>query len=344
MNPSVQRPIGRTSLRVTQFGFGGAGMGSVFRKVDEADAQRAVAVAYDAGVRHFDTAPLYGYGLSEVRLGRALARYPRAEYVISTKVGYTLVPRNAAHAAARADFAETLPYGHVFDYSRDAVLRSLDSSMARLGTDRLDLAFIHDPDESLSILPDRDPYAQSHFREAMEGAYPALAELRAQGVIRALGVGMNQCPMLCDFALAGDFDCLLLAGRYTLLHQDALDRLLPLCLDRGISIMIGSPFQSGILATGATPDAKYNYVAAPPHVLERVRRIERVCAEFQVSLPAAALQFPFGHPAVISVLAGASSTREVEANLEYFREPIPAVFWRELERRGLIDPRTPLPS
>ncbi len=230
-----------------------------------------------------------------------------------------------------------------FDWSRDAVLRSIEGSLKRLKIDAIDMIAIHDPDESLFLKPGDDPYAHSHFREAMEGAYPALDELRRQGVIKAIGVGMNQWQMLCDFAEAGDFDYFLLAGRYTLLDQDSMARLLPLCERRNVSLIIGGPYNSGILATGAVPGATYDYKPASPELLQRVASIEAVCARHGVSLQAAALQFPLHNPVVASIIPGARSVDEIEANIGFLRQPIPAGFWAELKGERLIDPAAPTP-
>lgn len=341
MRPDKRRRIGQTSLEVSQIGLGGAALGNVFGAVSEQAALDTISAARTAGVNYFDTAPLYGGGLSEIRLGAGLPRYVRDEIVISTKVGYSLIPRMPDEVPQRG-FADALPFKTVFDFSRDAVMRSLDESLKRLATDRVDIAIIHDPDESLSVLPGHNPYEKSHFAEVMEQTYPTLAELRAQGVVKAVGLGMNQWQMLYDFARAGDFDCFLLAGRYTLLEQESLRQLLPLCQHKKISIIIGSPYNSGVLATGATKDTWYNYAPAPHDILERTRQIEAVCARHNVALQAAALQFPFGHPAVVSVIPGARSAAEVEANLAFFRQAIAADFWAELKHLSLIDPDTPV--
>jgi D-threo-aldose 1-dehydrogenase len=294
-------------------------------------------------MRYFDTAPLYGYGLSEIRLGKGVTRYPRDQVVISTKVGWSLVPLEPGQPQAIDIFAKALPFRGVSDYSRDAILRSIEESLKRLNTDRIDILLMHDPDEAISIQPGRGPYEVSHFDEAMKNAYPILADLRRQGVIKAVGVGMNQWQMLYDFAQAGDFDCFLLAGRYTLLEQEPMNKFLPLCEQKNISVIIGGPYNSGILATGAVAGAYYNYQPAPPHVLARVRQIEEVCARHQVALQAAALQFPFGHPAVTAIIPGARSVAELQANLSYFQQKISADFWAELKRLALIDATAPVP-
>ena len=217
MNPQKKRRIGNTTLQVTQLGLGGTAFANMYEVVGEEEARRTLDAAFSAGTRYFDTAPLYGRGLSEVRLGAGLARYNRDDVVISTKVGYTLEAR-PQDQLTKDHFKESLPFEPVFDFSRDGVLRSHEESLRRLGTDRIDILWIHDPDEGVTLFrPGSDPYGKSHFHEVMEQVYPALADLRSQGVIKALGIGMNQWQMLYDFALAGDFDCFLLAGRYTLL-------------------------------------------------------------------------------------------------------------------------------
>jgi D-threo-aldose 1-dehydrogenase len=340
MNPLQRHLIGMTSLAVTALGLGGGALGNLYAAMSDENALATIDAAYRGGVRYFDTAPLYGYGLSERRVGMAVSRYPRHEVVISTKVGRVLAPR--ATRDPNDAFVDAPAFDAVFDYSRDAALRSLEESLKRLQTDRVDIVFIHDPDESVTQRG-ADPYAKSHFNEVMAGAYPALAELRAQGAIKAIGAGMNQWQMLSDFARAGDFDCFLLAGRYTLLEQTAAHTFLPLCAEKHISVIIGGPFNSGILATGVTANTHYEYRTPPPQIVERVRQIEAVCARHGVSLPAAALQFPFGHPAVAAVIPGAASPNEVRANSAYCQQPIPTDFWAELRHLKLLDEAAPVP-
>ena len=344
MDARQLRQIGKTSLYVTQLGLGGTTLGNIYSAVEEQAELDTIDAAYQSGMRYFDTAPLYGYGLSELRLGKGLARYPRDQVVVSTKVGWALVPLEPGQQQAIGIFAKALPFRGVGDYSRDAILRSLEESLQRLHLDRVDLVLMHDPDEAISLQPGRDPYAVSHFDDAMKNAYPILDDLRRQGVIRALGVGMNQWQMLADFAHAGDFDCFLLAGRYTLLEQEPLHTLFPLCAKKTVSVIIGGPYNSGILATGAIEGAYYNYQAAPPQVLDRVRQIEEVCGRHGIALPAAALQFPFGHPAVTAIIPGARSVTELRANATYFAQKIPADFWAELQHLALLDPRAPVPA
>ena len=324
-------------------GFGGAPFGNLFTPISETDVGDCMAAAYDAGIRYFDTAPLYGYGLSEGRYGAHLAAYDRDDIVISTKVGYALVARTPEDPPC-GFFVDHPPFKAVFDYSADAVKRSLEGSLERLRTDRVDIVNIHDPDEGVSLQPGADLYSASHFGEVMDEAYPVLDDLRAQGVIKAIGVGMNQWQMLADFARAGDFDCFLLAGRYTLLEQECLQGLLSVCLERNVRIVLGGPYNSGILVTGAVEGAYYNYATAPPHILDRVSRIEAVCGRHGVHLPAAALQFPLAHAVVATVIPGGRARAEVEANAGYLNEPIPADFWAELRNEGLVDGNAPMPD
>jgi D-threo-aldose 1-dehydrogenase len=340
--PELQIRDINNNLKVTTIGLGGTGLGNMYRAVDPAAAVSIVHAAYDMGIRYFDTAPVYGFGLSETRLGQAIQSLPRKDIVISSKVGYDLVP--IPQSELKPTLWENPPAIRAdFDYSRDAVMRSIEGTLKRLGTDYVDMLSIHDPDEAIHFGPGEDPYARSRFKEAMDGAYPALDELRSQGVIKAIGVGINQWQMLSDFVVAGHFDYFLLAGRYTLLEQEPLATLLPLCEQRNTKIIIGGPYNSGILATGAVAGARFNTKLAPEPVLERVRQIEAICARYGVALPAAALQFPLGHPLVVSVIPGAQSVEELQQNLDYLQQTIPASLWADLQREGLIDPAAPLP-
>jgi D-threo-aldose 1-dehydrogenase len=335
------RPLGRTKLSVTELGMGCAPLGNLFRAVDAKSAVATVAAAALSGIRYFDTAPGYGFGLSELRLGEALKPMSRDSMVISSKVGRSLVPINSSEQISHL-WDQAPAMRTEFDYGRDAVLRSFESSLKRLDTPFIDMLAIHDPDEAVDVSSGLDPYSRSHFKAAMDGAYPALDELRRQGLVKAIGVGINQWQMLCDFATAGDFDYFLLAGRYTLLDQDAMDRLFPLCERRGISLIIGSPYNSGILATGAIEGATYNYRPAAPAILDKVRRIEAACERHGVSLQAAALQFPLHHPLVASIIPGARSIEEVEKGVDLLEVPISMEFWAELKAERLIDERSPV--
>jgi D-threo-aldose 1-dehydrogenase len=326
MNPRERVPLGRTRLSVSRFGLGTAPLAGLFEEVDESQALRVIERAWEAGIRFFDTAPLYGHGLAELRLGRVLREVPRDEFVLATKVGRLLradVPPEPGQV-----FVGTPPVNPVFDFSYEGVMRSVEESLERLGLSRIDILHIHDPD---------NPYD-----EAIGGAYRALAQLRSEGVIRAVGAGMNQSEMLARFAREGDFDCFLLAGRYTLLEQGALDELLPLCLERSIAIIAGGVYNSGILAD-PKPGAHYNYKAAPGPLLEKARRIRAVCERHGVPLKAAAVQFPVGHPAVPTVVVGCRSVAQLDESLEMFETDISQAMWQELKSEGLLPEDVPTP-
>jgi D-threo-aldose 1-dehydrogenase len=326
-------PLGRSGLAVSRLGLGTVPIGGLYTAVEEDEALAVVQRAVELGVNLIDTAPVYGYGLAETRLGQVLPDLPRGDLVLATKVGRLMRADAAPDPALMRDgqpiFAGGLALNPVWDFSYDGVLRSLEESLERLRVDRVDVLHIHDPDE--------------HHDAALSGAYRALADLRRQGVIRAVGAGMTQSEMLARFALEADFDCFLLAGRYTLLEQGALAELLPLCEQRGIGVIVGGVYNSGILAR-PEPDAPYEYDAAPAAVLERVRRLAEVCARHGVPLAAAAIQFPFGHPAVASVLTGVRSVAELEHNVAMLRWPVPGSLWEELAATGLLDPSTPVPA
>ncbi len=342
MQAGDREKIGLHGLEVTRLGLGGTTFGNMYSALDDQEGLDVIDASYMAGVRYFDTAPLYGYGMSETKMGPGLARYNRDEIAISSKVGYVLKERQEGDDYVDL-FVDAPKLTSFFDYSRDAVLRSIEGSLKRLKTDRLDIVLIHDPDDGKSIEPGWVPGDRANFDQVMAEAYPALAELREQGVVKAIGLGMNQWQMLADFARAGNFDAFLLAGRYTLLEQESLRELLPLCAERDVRIIIGGPYNSGILATGAIEGATYNYAAAPEPLLERVRGIEAVCARHDVPLQAAALQFPFGHSAVATVIPGARTVAEVEGNVGFLQHAISADFWAELKQEGLIDAASPTP-
>lgn len=329
--------IGRTGLDVSALGLGGTSLGNLYAAVDADHAADLIRASHAAGITLFDTAPCYGVGLSEMRLGTVLPSLPRDSFVLSTKVGYALVPLGAGEENPSL-FVDTPRCRTDYDFSYDGAMRSIEGSLARLGLDRVDMVAIHDPDETVGIDPAADPYARSHFGEAMNGAYRALDKLRGEGVIRAIGVGMNQWRMLVDFVEAGDFDYMLVAGRYTLLQHDATPALTEACRARGVSIIAGGPYSSGILASGAVPGAYFNYAPASEEMLAHVRRIEGQCARFGISLRAAALHFPLRHPAVASVIPGARSAREQEGNLAAMAETVPDAFWDALVAEGLLPP------
>jgi D-threo-aldose 1-dehydrogenase len=339
MDPATTRRFGRVDLPVTQLGFGGGPIGNIFRAVSEAEAAAIIEEAWDAGIRFFDTAPMYGHGLSEARLGAALRWRRRDDFVISSKVGRVLT----AAPRASIDFTpwvDGLPNRMRFDYSYDGTLRSLEDSLQRLGLERIEIVFIHDCD----VFTHGPQHQPGRFREAMDGAWRALDRMRTEGVVRAIGVGVNEWQV-CHAALKErDFDCFLLAGRYTLLEQEALDEFLPLCEVRGAAVVLGAAYNSGILATGAVPGAKYNYAPAPAPILARVRGIEAVCARHGVPLKAAALQFVLGHPAIPTTVPGCRSVAQMADTVAAFRHVIPADFWAELKHEGLLRADAPVPT
>ena len=323
-------------------GFGGAPIGNLFAAIADAEAVSLVRHAYARGIRYFDTAPHYGNGLSEHRVGAALRGLPRDDYLLSTKVGRLLAP-DARAPRNQNGYVDVLPFTQRWDYSRDGTLRSIDDSLQRLGLERIDYAFIHD------VARDAHGDAQpARFREAMEGAVPALAQLKSEGVIAGFGLGVNDWRVCVDALTHAHLDILLVAGRYTLLDQTALPELLPLCAKRGTRVVLGGPFNSGILATGTRPpDGRtvyFNYAPANAQVLEHARAIEALCAAHRVSLKAVALQFPRAHPAIACVLAGARSREELDENMTLASQPIPDAFWRDLRAQRLVADGAPLPS
>lgn len=317
----------------TELGFGTAPLGNLYRAISEEGAQAALQAAWDTGCRYFDTAPLYGLGLAETRLNRFLLGRARGDYVLSTKVGRLLRACPPDERTGIGKFFDTPSRREVYDYSYDGVMRSFEASLERLGVDRVDLLFGHDID--LFNHGTREAL-DARLNEFIHGGYYALLSLRDQGVIKAFGAGLNEWQPCQWLAERGDFDIFLLAGRYTLLEQGALDSFLPLCESRGIGIVQGGPYNSGILAAGAKPGAYYNYDPAPPEILDRVAQIEAVCTRHGVRLIEAALQFPLLHPSVVSVIPGGQSAGEVESNREACDKPIPAELWRDLKSAGLL--------
>lgn len=333
MLPDRRVPLGRTDLQITRLGLGTAPLAGLFEAVGDDEAAAVVERACALGLRLFDTAPVYGYGLAERRTGRVLSQKPRDSFVLATKVGRLLrsdaPPDETQFYRGKPLFKGTPALNSVFDFSYDGVLQSLEESLERLGLDRVDIVHIHDPDE--------------HYAEALDGAYPALDRLRREGAIRAVSVGMNQAEMLAQFACAADFDCFMLAGRYTLLDQIGLRELLPICEQKVISIIAAGVYNSGILAD-PRPGATFDYVPAPPELLEKARRLEAVCSRHGVPLPAAAIQFPLGHPAVAGVVIGARSVAELDEDVAMFRHPIPPDLWQELKAEDLLPGEAPVPE
>ncbi|WHT19923.1 aldo/keto reductase [Crossiella sp. CA-258035] len=315
--------LGRTTVPVTALGFGAAPIGNLYRPVPDADAHAAVRAAWDAGVRYFDTAPHYGLGLSERRLGAVLAEHPRDEFTVSTKVGRLLTEYDGGGDDLANGFDVLATHRRVWDFSADGVRRSLESSLDRLGLDRVDVVLLHDPDD--------------HWAEAAGKGFPALAELRDQGVVGAIGVGMNQWQLPARFIRETDIDVVMLAGRYSLLEQPAAAEFLPLCLERNVSVLAAGVFNSGLLSRHEIPvNAKYNYADAPPELVDRARAIAGVCERHGVTLPQAAIQFAFGHPSVASVVIGARTGEQMRQNAELVANPVPPALWAELRERNLL--------
>jgi D-threo-aldose 1-dehydrogenase len=337
MRPFETRKFGRSELNVTAFGYGAAQVGNFFRTMSDAESDEMFQAAWDAGIRYFDTAPFYGHGLSELRTGHSLRWKDRDSYVLSSKVGRLLTPARRADISF-SPWVDAAPFRVHYDYSYDGTLRSFEDSLQRLGLERMDICLIHDVD--VFTLGKDQPEL---FKQAMNGAWRALESLRSQKVVKAIGVGVNEWQVCHEALKQRDFDCFLLAGRYTLLEQDALNEFLPLCQTRGAAVVVGGGFNSGILATGAKSGARYNYAPASEHIMKRVRELEKVCEEFDVPLPAAALQFVVAHPAIPTFISGTSTAAQLKQNLAWFSYPIPKSFWGALKERGLLREDAPTP-
>ncbi len=332
-----QRRLGRTGLSVSVLGFGGAPLGDLYRRLDEDEAIATVLAALDAGETLIDTSPLYGHGLSEHRIGAALRQRPDAKVVISTKVGRVADPFRPA--GDYSGYSGGLPHAMRFDYSYDGTLRALEQSLLRLGRARIDIALIHDVDfwthgDAVSL----------RIREALDGAAKALDRLRSEGVISAYGIGVNEADKAELFTRETDMDCVMLAGRYSLLEQPALDTFLPLAMEKNIGVMLGGVFNSGILATGVIEGARYNYKPAPESVLVRVRAMEKICAAHGIALRQAALHFALGHPAVASLVLGAVHPTEIAAQRADLAARPPAALWRDLKSAALLAADVPVPA
>lgn len=324
IDPLSTAPIGRTTVAATRLGLGTAPLGGWPTAITHEDAVATIAGAWDLGIRYFDTAPFYGYGQSERLVGEVLSSKARDQFILGTKVGRLLVPDEEEPAFFQGDH-------HLrprTDYSADGARRSLEESLERLGMDRVDVVLVHDPDD--------------HLDEALDGAFVALAEMRAEGTIGAIGAGMNWSEPLAYLARRVDVDCVLLAGRYTLFEQDALDELLPLAEERGFSIVAGGVFNSGLLID-PKPGATYNYAPAGPEVVARAVALKEACARFGVELRHAALHFPLAHPSVATIVAGARTAAEIEENATLLRTPVPEDLWAHLAEEGLIRKDAPLP-
>ena len=321
------RQLGRYEA-ISELGLGTSPFGNLFHETTDADTEAATAVSWQGGVRYFDTAPHYGLGLAELRLGAALREYPRDPYLISTKVGRRLVPTpENAHLQDDDGFAVPATHRREFDFSRDGILRSVEGSLERLGLDDIDILYLHDPDD--------------HWEQASTTGVAALIELRDQGVVRAIGAGMNQSAMLAEFVRRCDVDVVMLAGRYSLLDQSALDDLLPLAQERGVGVVAAGIYNSGLLSREVVPDdAHYEYQPAPPQLVARARELAEVCGRHGVTLPQAAVRFALRHPAVVSVVVGARDAAQAAGNLARYDVDIPEALWEELEESGYLRPVT----
>lgn len=336
---STRRRVAKTSLELPVFGLGTAHLGELYGKVDEADSRATMDAAWGAGVRFYDTAPWYGRGLSEHRLGGFLRTKPREQFQITTKVGRTLQRPADPSTFSRAPWTGGLNFEVHFDYSYDGIMRSYEQALQRLALDTVDALVIHD----LDMAYHGDKQA-GHEQQLVDSGIKALVELKKSGDIQAYGMGINTNQALEEVATRVDLDFCLVAMPYTLLDQESLTRGMQTCLDRGVSVIIGAPFASGILVTGSAGPAHYAYGKAPPEVQARVRGIEAVCKAHNVALPTAALQFVLAHPAVVSVIPGAAKPGEVEANVKALAVQIPAAFWADLKAQKLIHPDAPVPA
>jgi D-threo-aldose 1-dehydrogenase len=340
MGTIATRRVGKADLSVTTLGFGGAPLGDLFERVPEPQAQATLQAAWDAGIRYFDTSPFYGHGKSEHRIGFFLQQKPYEEYAVSTKVGRVF---RATHDIKRFKsdlWAGPLPFEFRFDYSYDGIMRTYEDSLMRLGLHDVELLLIHDLDEFFHS----EPQIQAYMAQLFTSGWRALDELRSAGLIKGVGAGLNKLGMIPRFLDMMPLDFFILAMPYTLLDQNALDGEFPRCQQEGVGIVIGAVFASGILATGPKEGALYAYAPAPPEILEKTRRIQAVCERHEVPLPAAAMQFPLGHPAVAAVIPGALKPDHIQANIRHFQHPIPGDMWAELKAEGLLRADAPTPG
>lgn len=342
MGPFKKRQLGRTSVWLPQFGFGGAGLGNLFDDIEEATADDTLAAAWDEGVRYYDTSPWYGRGLSEHRCGRALFRKPRDEFILSTKVGRLFrAPEDiGAFAASERAWHYGLDFAHRHDYTYEGVMRSFEDSLQRLRLNRVDLLIIHDLD---SLVLGSERLVDAHLSQLATGGIVALQDLKAAGKIKAIGAGVNRTGTIPKFLDILDLDFFLVAVPYTLAEQPVLDAEFPLCEKRGVGVIVGTVFASGILATGAVPGARYNYGEPTGEQVDRIKRIEAVCGKFDTPLAAAALQFTLHHPAVASIIPGAIHPSQVKKNIELFRHETPVELWSTLKDQGLLRSDAPTP-
>lgn len=335
MHANDLRKLPRAGVALSGLGLGCAQLGGLYQAMGDEEAGAIVDAAWDLGIRYFDTAPYYGYTLSEHRLGAALRGRDRGSYVVSTKVGRLMLP-DAAVRPGENGWAEPLPFRPHFDYSYDGILRSHEESLQRLGQDRIDILYVHD----IGRMTHGAQHARYWEQLTQGGGFRALTQLRDEGSVGAVGLGVNEWEVIADAMEVADIDCALLAGRYTLLEQASREPLLDRCAGRGVGIVIGGPFNSGILAG----TRKFNYEDAPADIIARVEAIEALCRNHDVPIQAAALQFPMAHSAVVSCVAGAQSAGQLQQNAAWFAQPLPAALWEDLARSGLVDSRAPRPQ
>jgi D-threo-aldose 1-dehydrogenase len=339
MPPIGQREIGNTGVPVTEIGYGAAPLGDLFEDVPENLAQETLHSAWDAGIRYYDTSPFYGHGKSEHRVGDFLRQKSHDDFILSTKVGRVFTAARDLKTFDRGLWSNPLPFNFYYDYSYDGIMRSYEDSLHRLGLHSVELLLIHDIDPFFH----NEAQIQAYLNQLFTSGWRALDELKSSGAIRGVGAGVNMVGMIPRFLDMMPLDFFIIAIPYTLLDQDALDVDLPLCAEHNVGIVIGAVFASGILVTGPTENATYRYSPAPPEILEKTQRIQQICGQHKVSLPAAALQFPLGHPSVASVIPGAIQPAYITSNLENYNQKIPADLWTELKEAGLLRKDAPVP-
>ena len=331
-----KRQLGNTDIYVTELGYGATSIGNLYKASTDEAAREAVNASWDLGVRYFDTAPEYGHGLSEHRLGNILRQYPRDDYVLSTKVGELLYARHD-QLPAENKFIDKLPFHLKYDYSYDSIMRGFEDSLNRLGLHRIDILLVHDLDP---VIHPQKTY-EAHFKMYREEGYKALDELRSQGVVSAIGCGVKKWEVCAEALKYGDYDCFMLQGNYTLLEQPALEHFFPLCVKKKISILLAGPFASGILATGPVEGAYFHHKKADDKILQRVAKIQTICERYAVPLQAVAIQFPLFHPAIASVVLSTRSAERMQENLEFMQFNIPKQLWDDLKNESIIPMQAP---
>ena len=335
---TANKTLGKSGIKVSPIGFGGATLADLNEKLHDKNCYDVLEKSFMSGINYFDTAPYYGYGLSEHRLGNFLKNIDRDKFILSTKVGRYMTPADP-NTIDRLIFKSSLDFSPTVDYSYDGVMRSFEQSLFRLGLSAIDICLIHDVDEWT-----HGDKVEKKFKEAMDGAYKALEKMRSEKVIKAIGVGVNQVEWCAKFAESGDFDCMILAGRYTLLEQGGLNTFFPLATKKNIGIILAGVFNSGILVKGVGESSTYDYGKIPPHIIEKYNSIKKVCDDYEVPIAAAAIQFCAAHDAVNTLLLGMDYPEQIDENLNLFNYEIPKDFWKKLLEKNLIDPASPIPG